>query len=96
MQKQREIIILLFFKDGELKEYHRYENPPKAKAQGGQDYFETVMMEIVCVEFSILAAEPFFRFNEVVSFVINCKNQAEVDYYWNALTENGGEESNCG
>lgn len=87
---------LSIFKDGKLKEYHRYENPAEAKEQGGQDYFETAVMEIAGVEFSILAAGPFFKFNESVSFVINCKDQAEVDYYWNALTANGGEESNCG
>jgi predicted 3-demethylubiquinone-9 3-methyltransferase (glyoxalase superfamily) len=28
--------------------------------------------------------------------LFNCKDQEEVDYYWNALTSNGGEESNCG
>lgn len=87
---------LSIFKDGKLKEYHRYENPAEAKEQGGQDYFETAVMEIAGMEFSILAAGPFFKFNESVSFVINCKDQAEVDYYWNALTANGGEESNCG
>ena len=48
------------------------------------------------MELSILAAGPFFKFNESVSFVINCKDQAEVDYYWNALTSNGGQESSCG
>jgi len=48
------------------------------------------------MEFNILAAGPFFKFNESVSFVINCKDQAEVDYYWNALTSNGGKESSCG
>ena len=37
-----------------------------------------------------------FKFTEAVSFVINCKDQAEVDYYWNALTANGGEEGSCG
>lgn len=87
---------LSIFKDGKMKEYHRYENPPEAKEQGGQDYFETAVMEIGGVEFSILAAGPYFKFNESISFVINCKDQAEVDYYWNALTANGGEESNCG
>jgi predicted 3-demethylubiquinone-9 3-methyltransferase (glyoxalase superfamily) len=87
---------LSIFKDGKLKEYHRYENPPEAKEQGGPDSFETAVMEIGGVEFSILAAGPFFKFNESVSFIINCKDQAEVDYYWNALTVNGGEESNCG
>lgn len=31
------------------------------------------------MEFQILAAGPFFKFNESISFVINCKDQAEVD-----------------
>lgn len=39
---------------------------------------------------------PFFHFNESVSFVIECKDQAEVDYYWSRLTADGGEESQCG
>ena len=48
------------------------------------------------MEFSILAAGPLFKFNEAVSFVINTKDQAETDYYWDALTANGGEEGSCG
>ncbi|QBZ97563.1 VOC family protein [Flavobacterium sangjuense] len=87
---------LSIFKDGKLKEYHQYKNPPEAKEQGGQEYFETAVMEINGMEFSILAAGPYFKFNESVSFVINCKDQAEVDYYWDALTSNGGQESSCG
>jgi predicted 3-demethylubiquinone-9 3-methyltransferase (glyoxalase superfamily) len=87
---------LSIFKEGKLKEYHQYENPPEAKEQGGQNSFETAVMEIGGIEFSILAAGPFFKFNESISFVINCKDQAEVDYYWNALTANGGQESSCG
>ena len=83
---------LSIFKDGKLKELRKYKNPPEA---GGGD-FETAIMEINGVEFNIFAAGPFFKFNESVSFVINCKDQAEVDYYWNALTTNGGEESSCG
>jgi predicted 3-demethylubiquinone-9 3-methyltransferase (glyoxalase superfamily) len=39
--------------------------------------------------------EHAFTFNEAVSFVVECKNQQEIDYYWNKLTE-GGEESQCG
>ena len=83
---------LSIFKDGKLLEHHKYQNPPEA---GGGD-FETAIMEINGIEFNILAAGPYFKFNESVSFVINCKDQAEVDYYWNALTANGGQESSCG
>jgi predicted 3-demethylubiquinone-9 3-methyltransferase (glyoxalase superfamily) len=87
---------LSIFKDGKMKEYHQYKNPPEAKEQGGQESFETAVMEIGGIEFNILAAGPYFKFNESVSFVINCKDQAEVDYYWNALTANGGQEGSCG
>lgn len=83
---------LSIFKEGKLKEHHKYKNPPEA---GGGD-FETAIIEINGMEFNILAAGPFFKFNESVSFVINCKDQAEVDYYWTALTTNGGEEGSCG
>ena len=38
---------------------------------------------------------PHFQFSEAVSFMIGCKDQDEVDYYWDRLVE-GGEESQCG
>jgi len=37
-----------------------------------------------------------FDFNEAISFVISCKDQEEIDYYWNKLIANGGSEGNCG
>jgi len=37
-----------------------------------------------------------FKFNEAVSFIINCKDQEEINYYWNKLTTDGGSEGNCG
>ena len=37
-----------------------------------------------------------FAFNEGISFMVECKDQAEIDYYWNTLTSNGGQESMCG
>lgn len=83
---------LSLFKDGKLKEYHKYKNPPEA---GGGD-FETATIEIAGMELNILAAGPYFKFNESVSFVLNCKDQAEVDYYWDAMTANGGQEGSCG
>ena len=83
---------LSIFKDSKLKEHHKCTNPPEA---GGGD-FETAVIEIAGMELSILAAGPFRKFNESVSLVINTKDQAETDYYWNAITKNGGQESSCG
>ncbi|MEP7285196.1 MAG: VOC family protein [Chloroflexota bacterium] len=42
-----------------------------------------------------LNAGPEFKFNEAVSFFVNCETQAEVDELWGKLTD-GGEESQCG
>jgi predicted 3-demethylubiquinone-9 3-methyltransferase (glyoxalase superfamily) len=38
---------------------------------------------------------PSFAFSEAVSFMVNCKDQDEVDHYWGRLVD-GGEESQCG
>ena len=39
---------------------------------------------------------PEFTFSEAVSLQIDCADQAEVDYYWSALTVDGGSEGPCG
>ncbi|MES2314741.1 MAG: VOC family protein [Patescibacteria group bacterium] len=57
---------------------------------------ETATLEIFGQEFSLMTAGPLFKFNEAVSFMISCKDQAEIDYYWDKLTTNGGQESMCG
>lgn len=56
---------------------------------------ETATIEIFNQKLSLMTAGPMFKFNEAVSFVIDCENQEEVDYYWNKFTEKG-EESQCG
>lgn len=40
--------------------------------------------------------EHKYTFNEAVSLVVPCDNQKEIDYFWNKLTADGGEESMCG
>lgn len=37
-----------------------------------------------------------FKFNEAFSFAIFCKDQQEIDYYWDKITKDGGQESVCG
>lgn len=53
-------------------------------------------MKLRGMHFMALNGGPHFKFNEAVSFVIDCKDQGEVDHYWNSLTADGGEESQCG
>lgn len=55
-----------------------------------------IYFELLGQEFVAINAGNEFSFNEAVSFNIACKDQAEIDYYWDALTKNGGQESVCG
>jgi predicted 3-demethylubiquinone-9 3-methyltransferase (glyoxalase superfamily) len=55
----------------------------------------TVSFELDGREFVALNGGPDFKFNEAVSFVIDCETQEEVDRYWETLAD-GGEEGPCG
>jgi predicted 3-demethylubiquinone-9 3-methyltransferase (glyoxalase superfamily) len=55
----------------------------------------TVAFELDGRQFAALNGGPQFRFNEAVSFMVSCKDQEEVDYYWEKLSE-GGEQGPCG
>ena len=46
--------------------------------------------------FTAVNGGPLFTFSEAISFQIACEDQGEVDYYWDTLTADGGEESQCG
>lgn len=56
----------------------------------------SVTFELDGQEFMGLNAGPRFKFNESISFFVNCENQAEVNELWTKLTADGGEESMCG
>jgi len=47
-------------------------------------------------QFMALDGGPIFKFSEAVSLLVECKDQTEIDYFWNAFTANGGQESQCG
>lgn len=51
--------------------------------------------EIQGQQLMALNGGPQFQFTEAVSFIVRCKDQAEVDRYWNALIADGGAESQC-
>ena len=46
--------------------------------------------------FQAISAGPHHDFNDAISIVVLCDNQAEIDRYWNALLEGGGKEQACG
>ena len=56
----------------------------------------TIEFEIEGQKFVALNGGSLFKFNESVSFVVNCETQEKVDYFWRKLTADGGEESQCG
>ncbi len=55
-----------------------------------------IYFELFGQQFVAINAGSEFKFNESVSFNISCKDQAEIDYYWDKLTSDGGQESVCG
>jgi len=55
----------------------------------------SVTFELDGQRFHALNGGPQFTFNEAVSFFVSCKDQEEVDYYWNRLLK-GGTPSRCG
>ena len=55
----------------------------------------SVRFELEGQKFFALNGGPQFKFTEAISMFVDCKDQKEVDYYWEKLTA-GGEESKCG
>jgi predicted 3-demethylubiquinone-9 3-methyltransferase (glyoxalase superfamily) len=63
---------------------------------GGQDTELTVDFTVLGRSFVGLNGGPEFKANESVSFMVVTETQEETDRYWNAITRNGGQESDCG
>ena len=81
------------FPDSEVKSVNR--------APG--DYPSGKTGDVLTVEFTVLGQRflglnggPLFKPNEAVSFIAVTENQEETDRYWNAIVQNGGQESACG
>lgn len=57
----------------------------------------TIVFELDGREFLALNGGPIFKFNEAVSFVVNCSDQQEIDYYWDRLIPGGDPNAQvCG
>jgi predicted 3-demethylubiquinone-9 3-methyltransferase (glyoxalase superfamily) len=55
----------------------------------------TVQFQLEGKEFTALNGGPTFKFTEAISLVVKCKDQAEIDSFWEKLSA-GGEKSECG
>jgi len=83
------------FKNSRLTSVARYDGAA-AKASGRpKRSVMTVAFELDGQEFTALNGGPLFKFTEVISLVVNCETQEEVDHFWEKLSA-GGQEVECG
>lgn len=87
------------FPDGKILSTEYY---PTSAEEGLADFQANLAGKVLTVEFEILGmrfiainAGPEFKFNESVSFMVPCKDQAEIDYYWEKLSK-VPESEQCG
>ena len=83
------------FKKSKIGKIARYDEAGEKVAGRPAGSVMTIEFEIEGQDFIALNGGPHFKFNEAVSFVVSCKTQTEVDYYWNKLSA-GGKEVQCG
>ena len=86
---------MLYFQNSKIGKISRY-------SAAGQEVHHKPAGSVMVVEFAIegqtftaLNGGPNFKFNEAISLQVRCETQAEVDYFWEKLTQ-GGEEGPCG
>ena len=84
------------FKKSKLGTIARYEKAGEKVSGRPAGSVMTVDFQIEGQDFIALNGGPLFKFNESISFVVNCMTQAEVDYYWKKLTAGGGKPVQCG
>jgi len=84
------------FKNSKVGKITRYGESAEKAAGRPAGSVMTVEFEIAGQKFTALNGGPVFKFNESISFVVNCETQEDVDYFWEKLTSDGGQESQCG
>jgi len=80
------------FKNSKITAISRYGDT----GPGPKGSVMVVEFEIEGQKFTALNGGPQFKFTEAISFVVNCESQEEVDYFWDKLSGDGGQEVVCG
>src|SRR5947199_1548831 len=85
------------FKNSKIGRILRYDKQA-AKASGRPaGSVLTVEFELEGQKFVALNGGPLFKFSEAISFIVNCGDQEEIDYYWQKLSEGGDKNAQqCG
>ncbi len=86
------------FKGSRVVSIKRYpDGPLEGPMQGMEGKVLTAVFELFGQRFMALDGGPFFKPSGAVSFYVECEDQAEVDEYWNKLTEGGDpKDQQCG
>ena len=85
------------FKKSKIVEVSRYGEAGREVHGKQPGTVMTVGFELDGQAFTALNGGPMFKFNEAISFQVNCETQEEVDYYWEKLSEGGDEQAQqCG
>jgi predicted 3-demethylubiquinone-9 3-methyltransferase (glyoxalase superfamily) len=80
------------FKNAKITSMTRYGDA----GPGPKGSVMTANFQLDGLEFTALNGGPQFQFSPATSFVIHCKDQEEVDHYWNKLGVEGGKTNQCG
>ena len=85
------------FKNSKIKKISRYGKEGYEIHRKPEGSVMTVEFELDGQAFTALNGGPVFKFNEAISFQVDCATQEEVDYYWEKLSEGGDENAQqCG
>jgi len=77
------------FKNSTIKNATTIDNTPSGTV-------EIITIELLGQELQLMSAGPLFKFNEALSFVVNCETQEEIDYYWEKLSADPKAEHKYG
>ncbi|MDQ3032378.1 MAG: VOC family protein [Myxococcota bacterium] len=69
---------------------------PSESPSGPAESVEVVHFTLLGQPFQAMSAGRHHEFNDAISIMVECDDQAELDRYWNALLENGGKPQACG
>jgi predicted 3-demethylubiquinone-9 3-methyltransferase (glyoxalase superfamily) len=84
------------FKNSKTGKIARYGKEGEKVAGRPKGSIMTIEFQFEGQKFVALNGGPHFKFNESISFVVNSETQKDVDYFWEKLNANGGQESQCG